>query len=597
MVENVNIEMATAPAPALLEVGSEAPPHAASEITREVQAYQEHISQLARAIFNQIHKDDTGELSVKLSELGERSAALEHAISTNDTGIIAQRASEVAAYITANYGHFREAIAESEQELKEREKKGRELAAIIADEHMEKVRAAEIERTRRYMNNNIEGFKDLNEPAQRYMSESIVDYTNSTPETRYGWQLVQAVDNDPEMKQKIEERRTQAKDAWTQMYEQAQSEEMKKRLEELKALMGERRIPPELIEIHRKLAAGEIDHQTAEAEVTKLAEKTKHTVEAMHERAMHFSSMSDTLRNALKDHFRERFGTETPSGAQIQQFIEQMKKEGKLAPENINRIAEELHKNGGDFSKLSKEDQLSFAAGQLNFNVEASKTIHNLAEHIVHLPEKDKQKFIEKLGTLYDARDIEGLTKLLEENGITQSQSSREVRATVAFHLANIDKNQMTQVIKLKAEEIKTGVSRGKEIGAIYRQEYQEGMAAALKEAQIDVTGLSKERLEEITAKLGLKYNAELLEHVYGECEVVVPTHGLCPLPDEHGNIPDKTSYYSIANLFGGAKSWLFDTSDAIAALDDQPIGLPAATPQNEATHALRAASQNAINS
>lgn len=589
MVENVNLQMASDPAPVPLEVGSERPPHAASEITREAQAYQEHISQLARAIFNQLSSDSTGELSVKLSELGKSSAALEAAISTNDTGIIAQRASEVAAYITANYGHFREAITENEQELKELEKKGRELAAIIADEHMEKVRAVEIERTRRYMNDNIEGFKDLNEPAQRYMSESVVDYTNSTPETRYGWQLVQAVDNDPEMKQKIEERRTQAKDAWTQMYEQAQSEEMKKRLEELKALMGERRIPPELIELHRKLSAGEIDHQTAEAEVTKLTEKTKHTVEAMHERAMHFSSMSDTLRNTLKDHFRERFGTETPSGAQIQQFIEQMKNEDKLDPKNINRIAEALEKNDGDFSKLSKEDQLSFAAAQLNYNVEASKTIHNLAEHIVHLPEKDKQKFIEKLGTLYDADDIEGLTKLLEENGITQNQSSREVRATIAFHLANLDKNQMTQVIALKAEEIKTGVSKGKEIGAIYRQEYQEGMAEALKKEQIDVASLSKERLAEITSRLGLKYNTELLENVYGDCEMVVPTHGLCPLPDEQGNIPDKTSYYSIASLFGDAKSWLFDTSEATASRDVQAVGSPLPTPQNEGTHAMQA--------
>lgn len=587
MVENVNIGMVTAPAPVALEAGSETPFHAASEITREVQAYQERISQLARAIFNQLHTDGTGELSVKLSELSERSAALEHAISTNDSSIIAQRAAEVAAYITANYGHFREAIDKAETDEEQR-KKGRKLAESLYEKSAE-IHAQQVAQTQRFMNDNIEGFKELREPAQRYVAENTNQMIQNDPFYKETFRIQQVLGDDPIM----QEQKKKAEDAYKELMalaERTHNDELKQQLLHMKDRLGKEENMPELIDLNKRVQdniSGGMSEKDAAADAAQTmipkVEQCNKANDVMQMKA--YERLPADLQNVLKSHL----GGEV-SAEKLRELVDQFKKEGKLNPDAISDAVERLEalkKEGKGFAQLSKDDQLLLAVAQQNFNVETGKNLFGMAKHLARLKEKEPEqyaKLMDQYKELVSHHDVDGLMQLMKDSGLNLADSATPEGRAVYQAIADMSPEDAQKVVVLAAKAADGDEAARKELKQVFRDNVQMAINKRYNEEVDDgedINGKVCRRLDFENSNDRLTFDMMLLKSTYKPTETASPQAQ--PVATPRNGFFDEIVAETGALL--GWNNSAENSNQQMASLEDTLI--PDATPQNEGTQAI----------
>lgn len=312
--------------------------------------------------------------------------------------------------------HYATITSLGKEETEEKEQKKAAEAALLlalaeaAAEAAAKMKALFTAKTRLFMQENIRGFDKLNDWMQDYFSGRTTDFLNSSPYMRQLHAFRQAIENNPELTGYVHEHQKAAETALTHIdKENGSKAEIKQQLEVLRELVGNH-IPPELIAIDEGIKSGKTSLDEAAKQLKELVDKTRHTVDAMYERALHFSQMDCSAREALDKHFHDK-GL-SMDGTSLREFVASMEKDGRLSEDNLNRIARELEEKKGDVSALSEDDRLTLAAAQLKMDMQTLMTLHNLTGHIQQAPEKHKKKMQEK-----DAPDVDDIRRILEGSG------------------------------------------------------------------------------------------------------------------------------------------------------------------------------------
>ncbi len=277
------------------------------------------------------------------------------------------------------------------------------------------------------------------------------------------------------------------------------------------------------------------------------------------------------MKQQLADTLAER-GLEL-NGENLRLLVEELKEQGKLEPENIDPIVAKLNKANGDLSVLSDDERLALAALQMNFNAESGKTMYNIAEHLLKMPPEKRKEFSQELQALYTGESgnrVESIVTLFQKYDF-KLEGSREEGAMLAFHMKNMEFDDLRDIVRHKMHEIETGESRAQEIGAIYRQAIGAKMASVL-----DGKTLTDDQKDKI--KLGM--NLKLLQETYGLCmEDIIPST-ICPLDQKTDS---KLVAYDVADIIRDQMAWLdFADVDLNDVTSPEPVAGSQVTPSGK---------------